>query len=124
MQFKRSKRVGELILQEISKMILHGEIKDPRIGFVTLTNIEITDDLRNAKVFASILGEETERAASVEGLNNASGYIKRELGRRIKIKHMPDLFFLIDRSTEHSIQISKILDELNSENQAEPTIKT
>jgi len=117
MEFKRSKRVGGILLQEISQILLR-DIKDPRIGFATLTGIEVSDDLKYAKVFVSILGEEDEKTNALKGLQSASGFIRRELGSRIRLRSIPELIFKIDTSLEHGAYINKILEDLNRKKSA------
>ncbi|MFV1951712.1 MAG: 30S ribosome-binding factor RbfA [Nitrospinota bacterium] len=117
MEFKRSKRVGGIVLQEISQILLR-DIKDPRIGFATLTGIEVSDDLKYAKVFVSILGEEDEKTNTLKGLQSASGFIRRELGSRIRLRSIPELIFKIDTSLEHGAYINKILEDLNKKKSA------
>ncbi len=83
MDYKRSDRVGDLVKEEIASMIQRGEIKDPRIGFVTITKVGMRRDLKHAKVFFSMLGTPEERRKSSVGLNSASGYIRRVLAKRL-----------------------------------------
>jgi len=93
-------------------MIMMGEIKDPRIGFTTLTRIELSDDIRNAKVFVSVMGGEKEKKNTMEALEKASGFIKWEIGKRLRLKHIPDIIFKLDTSMEHSEKIARLLKEL------------
>jgi ribosome-binding factor A len=111
--YKRSDRLGELILAEISELIAR-DIKDPRIGFVTFTRVEMSDDLRYAKVFASILGSEQEKARTLQGLSSATGYIPRHLGRALHLRYTPELTFLIDESLEHGAKIAQLLRQLHA----------
>jgi ribosome-binding factor A len=101
-QYKRSDRVGELIKEEISNMLIH-EIKDPRIGFVTLTKVILSNDLRKAKVFISILGEKAEKEGCFEGLRSARGFIRGELGKRLNLRYI---------SIEYGARISQLLANL------------
>jgi ribosome-binding factor A len=100
----RPERVQEALRQEISKVILE-DIKDPRIGFLTITKVELTKDLRYAKVFFSVLGGAKEKALALKGLNSAKGYIKGEVADRIKLRLVPDISFRIDESIEHTREI-------------------
>jgi ribosome-binding factor A len=111
--YKRSERLGELILAEISDLIAR-EIKDPRIGFVTFTRVEVSDDLRYAKVFASILGSEPEKARTLQGLSSATGYIRRHLGRALHLRYTPEITFLIDESLAHGAKIAQLLRQLHT----------
>ena len=111
--YKRSERLGELILAEISDLITR-EIKDPRIGFVTFTRVEMSDDLRHAKVFVSIIGAESEKARTLQGLSSATGYIRRHLGRALHLRYTPEIAFLVDESLAHGAKIAQILRQLHA----------
>lgn len=108
---QRSQRLGELIKKEISDILLK-EVKDPRIGFVSVTDVEVSGDLRHAKVFVSVYGDENERQATMEGLEKATGFIRKLIGERIKIHHTPEIMFRYDNSIEHGVHISKLIDEI------------
>ena len=114
MSTQRPGRVQEAIRQEISK-IVHGEMKDPRIGFITITKVDLTKDLRYARVYFSILGEDKDKKLALRGLNNAKGYIKGLLADRIKLRYMPDIAFAIDESLEHTKHIYDILEQIKKE---------
>ncbi len=114
MRYKRSLRVQELLLEEISKLLTHG-LKDPRIGFVTVTRIELSDNLKHARVMVSILGDEQQKEDSLEGLNSAKGYIRGHLGRNLYLRSVPELEFKMDKSAEHVEKITKIIKELHHE---------
>ncbi len=107
----RSNRVAEQMKKEVAQ-IIGDQVKDPRIGFVTVTAVDLTNDLRNAKTYVSVLGNEKEKADSLEGLNKATAFIRRELGNRIKLRHVPEIEFRIDQSIEHGAHISKLLSEV------------
>ena len=94
--------------EEISEILLK-DLKDPRIGFVTITKVAVTDDLRQAKVYYSVFGGEQEKEDSLQGLESATGYIKRELGRRMRLKYMPEITFHFDDSLEYGAHIEKLL---------------
>jgi ribosome-binding factor A len=111
--YKRSERLGELILAEISDLIRR-DIKDPRVGFVTLTRVEMSDDLRYAKVFVSSLGSEQEKARTLQGLSSATGYMRRHLGRALHLRYTPEITFLIDESLEHGAKIAQLLRQLHA----------
>ena len=112
MDYKRADRVSDLLREEIAGMLLR-EVKDPRIGFVTITDVEVSDDLRSAKVFFSMVGSEKELDRATKGLNSASGFIKRKLGKRLKMRYIPDIVFKFDRSLEYGSHIDSILNDLN-----------
>lgn len=107
----RHDKVTRAIKKEISS-IIHDELKDPRLGFVTITRVEMTADLRYAKVFFSVLGKEEEHKKTKEALDSALGYIRRLIAQRIRLRFAPEIMFREDRSIEYSIQIEKLLSEL------------
>jgi ribosome-binding factor A len=112
--YKRSERLGELILAEISDLVVR-DLKDPRLGFITFTRVELSDDLRHAKIFVSMLGSEPEKARTLQGLASATGYIRRHLGRMLRLRYTPELTFLIDESMEHGAKIAQLLRQLHVE---------
>ena len=111
MRFKRSQRIQELILEEISKLIQRG-LKDPRIGFATLTHIELSDNLKHAKVHVSVMGDETEKEETLKALISARGFIRNQLGKNLHLKYIPELEFKRDDSADRVEKITKILNEL------------
>ncbi len=114
MRFKRSQRVQELLLEEISSLIMRG-LKDPRIGFVTVTKIELSNNLKHAKVFVSIMGDEIKKEESLNGLKSAKGFIRNQLGKNLYLKYIPELEFKIDESAEHVEKITKLINRLHDE---------
>jgi ribosome-binding factor A len=114
MSSARSERVQEALRQEISR-IVQSEINDPRLGFLTITSVELTRDLRFAKVYFSVLGEDKKKSLALKGLNSAKGYIKGLLSDRIKLKFMPGIEFKIDESIEHTKKIHDILENIKKE---------
>jgi ribosome-binding factor A len=95
--------------------MIESEIKDPRIGFLTITRVSMSDDLKLARVYYSVLGTEEEREKSEEGLKSARGFIKKLLGQRTRLKYLPDLVFLFDDSYEKEKHIESILEKLKDE---------
>lgn len=118
---RRPRRVAELIKEEVSKMLLQDEIKDPRIGFVTITDVEVSGDLRHAKIFVSVMDDEEATKETMAGLENAKGYVRRELGQRVRLKHTPEILFRYDNSIERGTRIFKILEDLKEEEDIEET---
>ncbi len=110
----RSEKVQVQLKRELSK-ILQEDLKDPRIGFVTITRIDLTGDLRYAKVYFSVLGDEKEQRSSVEGIQSAAGYVRRLIGQRLNLKYVPELSFNLDRSVEYSINLEKTFERLKNE---------
>lgn len=104
----RASRLAETLKVEISQMIRE-ELKDPRIGFVTVTNIDVAEDLGHAKVFVSVLGDEVQRKESLDGLNRAAGFVRREIGQRVRLRYAPEIVFKYDPSIEHGAHIAKLL---------------
>lgn len=111
-QSRRPQRLGLQIQQEISTMIFR-DLKDRRIGFVTVTGIQMSPDLRHAKIFVSMMGSEEEKQESLAALNHASGWIRHELGQRIRMKYLPELVFLTDTSQDYGEHIDKLIDEIH-----------
>jgi ribosome-binding factor A len=111
----RINRISEEIRKEISD-IIRTEVKDPRIAAMSsVVRTEVTGDLRYAKVYVSVLGTEKESQSTIEGLKKAAGFIRRELGNRLKIRYTPELQFIADRSIEYSVEISRKINELNKD---------
>ncbi len=107
----RTVRLDEQFREEISKLLMKG-LKDPRVGFVTISRVEITNDLSYAKVYISVLGSDREKASSLIGLRNSSGFIRSYLGKALKIRKIPQLNFVLDESLDHAMHIEEILAEL------------
>lgn len=110
----RPERVQEAIRQEVST-IINNEIKDPRLGFLTVTRVELTKDMRYARVYFSVLGEDKAKFLALKGLKSAKGYIKGRLGEKIKMRFMPEIEFKIDETLEKTEEVFRILDKLQKE---------
>lgn len=108
---QRTDRVDELLRQEIGA-ILAREVADPRIGFATVTDVETTRDLSHAKVWVSVIGDPTERRETLAALDRAMGFVRRELGVRLRLRRIPELHVELDGSMERGTRVLKILDEL------------
>lgn len=104
----RPNRLAETLKEEISQLI-RVELKDPRLGFVTLTSVDVAGDLAHAKVYISVLGTEEEGKASLDVLNRAAGFVRCEIGKRIRLRHVPAIVFVYDPSIEHGAHIAKLL---------------
>jgi ribosome-binding factor A len=118
MRTGRMRRVDEAMRVVLSEAIASG-LKDPRVGFVTVTGVKTSPDLRHAQVYVSVLGSEPERADSLQGLRSAHGYLQRRLARELKLKHTPSLSFHYDDSIDHGMRISGLVSEL--ERSADPS---
>ena len=119
MRFKRSQRIQELLLEEISKLLQSG-LKDPRIGFTTLTRVEVSDNLKHAKVYVSVMGTEKEKTDTLEALISAKGFIRNSLGKNLYLRYLPELEFKKDENAEHVEKITRIINGLHSESDSEP----
>jgi ribosome-binding factor A len=113
MQGKRLDRVNQLIREEIS-LLLQRELKDPRLGFVTVTHVETSPDLRIAKVFVSVLGDESKWTASLTALASARGFVRNWLRQHLDLRQTPELDFRADRSMEHAARIQELLRQLGA----------
>ena len=111
MNSRRQSRVAELLQRELAQMITY-ELRDPRLASVTVTRVEVTPDLRLARVYISTLGDEGAGREAVAGLEHASGYLRRELGRRTDLRFLPELRFVYDTSVEYSQHMNTLLDQL------------
>lgn len=105
---RRTRQVGELLKEELSD-IIRREVKDPRIGFMSITDVEVPTDLRSARVYVSVLGSDEEREATVAALRSASGFIRHHLKPRLRMRQIPELDFRSDRSMEYAQHISETL---------------
>ena len=112
MEGKRSEKVADLIQKEISQMLVKS-IKDPRIGFVTITKVTVSDDCRFAKVFFSVAGTLEERESSGKGLESAKGYVRKELGRRLRLRYTPEIVFQFDPSIEYAIHMEEVIRDIH-----------
>ena len=114
MDIDRTRRVGELIQRELA-LLINSELSDPRIGLVTLTAVELTRDLKQAKVFVTELSGQSSDASGrrelIEALTRASGYLKRLLSQKLDLRTTPKLLFVYDESVEHGLKLSQLIDE-------------
>ena len=114
----RIEKLQELIKQEMSKMLLT-DLKDPRIGFVTVTDVEMTGDLREAKIYVSVMGGAEQVKSSLEGLNSALGFVRREIGQRIRLRFTPEISFALDTSLDYGDHIQKLLLQVEGDKHAD-----
>lgn len=113
MQYQRRDRVGDLIKREIAQ-IIQRELKDPGIGFVTVTGVEVSADLKQAKVFYSVLGDEESKRKSASALKRASGFIQNEIGGRLRLKYTPEILFQFDKSIEYGARIEELIQKIHN----------
>ncbi len=108
------RRVNEALREVLSARIAGG-VKDPRVGFVTVTAVDTSPDLRHARVYVSVLGDEEERAETMAGLESSRGFLQAGIARELRIKHTPALVFARDEALERGMRISELLDEVDGE---------
>jgi len=114
---RRTRQVGELLREELDE-IIRREVKDPRIGFFSITRVEVPTDLRSARVFISVLGTDEEREQTLVALRSAAGYIRHVLKPRLRMRQIPELDFRDDRSMEYAQQITEALREVRDRDRA------
>ncbi|HKZ30817.1 MAG TPA: 30S ribosome-binding factor RbfA [Vicinamibacteria bacterium] len=119
MMGRRAERLAEEIREQVARMIA-SDLKDPRIGFVTVTRVELAHDLGHARVHVGVLGGEAERKKSLAALQQASGFVRRELGKRLRIRHTPEIDFRYDKGLDATDRVARLLEDerLRSEAQA------
>lgn len=110
----RNHRVAEQIKKELGS-IIQREMKDPRIGFITVTGVEVTNDLSQAKIYISVLGSIEQKENSLHALEKAQGFLRSEIGKRIQLRHVPELIFKIDESIEYGNRIESLITQLKRE---------
>ena len=112
----RQEKLGELIAAELSEL-LRTRVKDPRVGFASITRVEVSGDLRHAKVHVSVLGNSEEQTATMKGLKNAAGFLRHELATRLVLHHMPEIVFKLDTSIEEGARILELIHKIELEDQ-------
>jgi ribosome-binding factor A len=118
---RRTRQVGVMLREELDD-IIRREVKDPRIGFMSITNVDVPPDLRTARVYISVLGTDQERRDTLDALRSAAGFIRHHLKPRLRMRQIPDLEFRDDRSMEYAEQISATLRELKSADAERPAV--
>lgn len=108
--FPRARRIADQVQRELSE-IIRTEIKDPRVGLVTITGVEVTRDNEHAKVFFTVLGEPAQQEAASRALSHAAGFLRSELAHRLKLRTVPQLHFEYDVSVERGVRLSKLIDD-------------
>jgi ribosome-binding factor A len=112
-EYSRTQRVSQLLKEEISRL-LQREVKDARVGMVTLTDVEVTADLKQATVYVQAPGDDQRKAEALKGLTSAAGFIRARLGRELRIRRIPELRFVIDRTQERAARIRELLAEVEA----------
>ena len=110
-EYARTQRVAQLLKEEISRL-LQREVKDVRVGAVTVTDVRVTNDLKYADVFVYLTGDEERRTEALEGLASAAGFMRSRLGRDLRIRRAPELRFVMDRTQDHAARIHQLLSEV------------
>jgi len=110
----RSERVEGQLKKEISKILLE-DLNDPRIGFVTITRIDLTADLRYARIYFSIFGDDKAKEEGLQGIKSAIGFIRKLIAERMKLRYVPELYFKLDNSLEYSINLEKTFERIKNE---------
>jgi ribosome-binding factor A len=121
-EFKRSRRVAELLREEISQIITQ-ELKDPLIGLTTVTSIKLSDDLKFARVYVSVLGDEETRDKGLRGLERAKSWIRSELGHRMDLKYIPALKFYYDETGDYAENIESIIKKIHQDDENSNSIE-
>jgi len=111
---RRTERLGHQIRVELAELISR-QVKDPRIGFATVTRVELTADLHHARVFVSVLGNPEEQKNNIEGLSSAAGFLRHEIGHRLALRRAPELSFILDHGVEAGEKIEILLQQLHEE---------
>ncbi len=111
--FKRSDKVAEAVHELVSELLIKG-LKDPRIGFVTITGVKVTDDMHLATVYFTVIGTDEEKKATEQGLNSARTFIRKEMGKKFRMRFVPEVVFKYDASVEYGYRIESILKEIGS----------
>lgn len=116
---RRIERVAELIKREVSQLLLSG-IKDDRVGvgMVSVTDVDVSGDLQHAKIFVSVYGDDAARSAAMAGLKSATGFVRSEIGQRVRLRRTPEIVFVEDRSIERGTQVLSLLNRLSQEREA------
>ncbi|HLJ34913.1 MAG TPA: 30S ribosome-binding factor RbfA [Ktedonobacteraceae bacterium] len=114
----RQEKLGELIATELSDL-LRTRVKDPRVGFDSITRVEMSGDLRYAKVFVSVMGDNDEQKETMKGLKNATGFLRHELASRLTLRFMPELVFKLDHSIEEGSRILELINKVEREDAAQ-----
>ena len=109
---RRTDRVDDLIRAELSLLLLR-EVSDPRVRLASISEVHVTPDLRRARVSVSVVGEESTRESTVAALQHAAGFLRRQLGSRLRLRATPELIFMLDRGAEHSVQMASLLETLH-----------
>jgi ribosome-binding factor A len=118
-QGSRPDRVGDQVRQELAELIAR-QVQDPGIGFLTITRVKLTPDLQQARVFYTAIGDDKQRAETAKALRRATPFLRRQVGRRLRLKHVPELQFLYDETIEQQDRIERIIRDIHTEREEHP----
>lgn len=111
MAHERMQRINEQLKKEVGR-IIQDELNDPRVGFVTITKVDVTADLQQARVYFSVLGTDKQKRDTRVGLSRSAGFIRKLVGQKVKLRYTPKILFKLEESAEYSVRISEVLDEI------------
>ena len=114
MQSRRAQKLAQLIKRVISELISQ-EIKDPRIGFITITRVKLSNDLKSSNIYYTLLGDNESKESTRKGLTRAKGYLRSHLGARLRLRRVPEIEFVFDKFVEESIHLNELLKEVRQE---------
>jgi ribosome-binding factor A len=114
---RRQERLAEHIRDQIAEILSLGELQDPRIGFTTVTRVELSADLSHARILVSVLGQEDVQQQTLTGLSSAAGYLRREITHRLKLRRAPELSFVIDHGAEEAVKIEGLLEKIRHQHE-------
>jgi ribosome-binding factor A len=109
----RASRIGDQMRDELARLIR--DLKDPRVGFVSIVRVDVSGDLRHAKIYISVMGNEEQKKESMKGLVSATGFLRSELANQMRLRHVPELHFLLDSSIDHGTRIAQLLVQVQKE---------
>jgi ribosome-binding factor A len=115
--YRRQDQLGEVITRELSDL-MRSRMKDPRIGFASITNVEVSADLRHAKVFVSVMGSPEEQHDTMRGLDHASGFLRHELAQRLTVRHVPEIAFKLDHSIARGAHMLELINQVAADDSA------
>jgi ribosome-binding factor A len=118
--FKRSEKVGEAIHEIVTELLIKG-LKDPRIGFITITGVKVTDDMHYSTVYFTVFGDDTAKKDTEAGLNSARGFIRREMGKKLRMRCVPEILFKYDTSLDTGNRIDELMREIKANEQRNDT---
>ena len=118
-QGSRPDRVGDQVRQELAELIAR-QVQDPGIGFLTITRVKLTPDLQQARVFYTAIGDDKQRGETAKALRRATPFLRRQVGRRLRLKHVPELQFFYDESIEQQDRIERIIQDIRTEREEHP----